>query len=110
MKYGIRFTSKRMAKETSVEDLLLHVIEDYKIYNEFAVEDLRRSWNNIVGPILVNHTKVDRIYKNTLFIIADHSIYAQEVIMYKDTIMNKINEQYGNNPIKTVKVDIKKFT
>jgi hypothetical protein len=105
-----KFADKRIARETSLEDLLLHVVDDYKLYGEFALEDLRRTWQDIVGPILVNHTKVDRIFKNTLFIIADHSIYAQEALMYKTSIIDKINGLYGKNSIKTVKVDIKKFT
>ena len=107
---NFRFTNKRTAKETSLEDLFSRIIDDYKIHGEFALENLTRSWNDIVGPILVNHTKVDRIFKNTLFIIADHSIYAQEVLMHKTTIMNKINERYGSNSIKVIKVNIKKFT
>ena len=105
-----RFTDNRIARETSVEDLLSYVIEDYKIYTEFAVEDLKRSWIDIVGPILVNHTKVESIFKNTLFVTADHSIYSQEVLMCKTAIINKINELFGNNSVKTVKVNLKKFT
>jgi hypothetical protein len=72
-----RFTDKRIAKETSLEDLLLHIVDDYKLYSDFALEDLKKLWKDIVGPILLNHTTVDGIYKNTLFIIADHPIYAQ---------------------------------
>ena len=107
---NFRLTDKRISKEITLEDLFLNVIDEYKIYNEFALEDLRRSWSNIVGPILANHTKVDRIFKKTLFIMVDHPIYAQDVLMYKTSIMDKINELYGNNSIKSVKVDVKKFT
>ena len=107
---NFRFTDKRAAREISLEDLLLNVIDDYKICNEFALEDLRQSWSDIVGTILANHTKVDRIFKKTLFIIVDHPIYAQDVLMYKTSIMDKINELFGNNSIKSVKVDVKKFT
>ena len=105
-----RFKDKRLAKETSLEDLLLHIVDDYKLYGEFALEDLRRAWKDIVGPILVNHTKIDRIFKNTLFIAANHPIYSQEVLMHKTSIIDKINELYGKNSIKSVKVDVKKFT
>ena len=105
-----RFADKRMSQETSLEDLLVRIVEDYKIYTEFALEDLRRAWSSIVGPILVNHTKVDRIFKKTLFIMVDHPIYAQDVLMHKTSIMDKINELFGNNSIKSVKVEVKKFT
>ena len=107
---NFRFKDKRISKEISLEDLLLNVVGEYKIYDGFVLEDLRRSWGNIVGAILANHTKVDRIFKKTLFIIVDHPIYAQDVLMYKTSIMDKINELYGNNSIKSVKVDVKKFT
>ena len=105
-----RFKNERLARETSLEDILLHIVDDYKLYGEFALENLKRAWKDVVGPILVNHTKVDRIFKNTLFIVADHPIYSQEVLMYKTSIIDKINELYGKNSIKTVKVDVKKFT
>ena len=105
-----RFADERMAKEILLKDLLLRIIDDYKIYNEFALEDIRQSWSGIVGPILVNHTKADRIFKNTLFVIADHPIYSQEVLMYKTSIITKINELFGNSSIKAIRVDIKKFT
>ncbi|PKL38982.1 MAG: hypothetical protein CVV44_08930 [Spirochaetae bacterium HGW-Spirochaetae-1] len=104
-----RIGSKRTRKMVGFEGLLPDIISELNIEDSFIVESLKVQWESIVGNILATHSMPDRIFKKILFIAVDHSVYANELIMMKDAIMNKIRETTAGDIIYTIKVEIKRL-
>jgi len=104
-----RIGGKRTRKMVGFEGLLPDIISELNIEDSFIVESLKVQWESIVGNILATHSMPDRIFKKILFIAVDHSVYANELIMMKDAIMNKIRETTAGDIIYTIKVEIKRL-
>ncbi|MBP7734819.1 MAG: DUF721 domain-containing protein [Spirochaetes bacterium] len=105
MKFRIR--DKRKNGINSFENILPDIIHEFELEKSFTIEELVTQWYSIVGDIISTHSKPDRIYKNILFVTADHSVYANEIIMMKDMLLNKLHEQFFFHAIRDIKVEIK---
>jgi len=104
-----RFSSKRSRKTIDFGNLLPDIVSEFEINDSFIVEDLRSKWEDIAGQILASHSVPDRIFKQILFIITDHSVYANELMMMKNEILDKIISSNPAASINTIKIEIKKY-
>ncbi|MDM7988268.1 MAG: DUF721 domain-containing protein [Smithella sp.] len=91
----------------SFDSILPDIIHEFELEKSFTIEDLIAKWYTIVGDIISTHSKPDRIYKKILFVSADHSVYANEIIMMKDALVRKINEEFPFQAVHDIKVEIK---
>ncbi len=107
MKFKIKI--KRNKNTLSFKRLLPEILKEMKIENIFSIESLSASWEDIVGKIIASHSRPDRIYKHTLFIAVDHSVFSNDIIMMKDIILKNINKIYLSNSVSNIKVEIKKL-
>ena len=105
MKFRIGRKEKKWAY--SFDSILPDIIHEYELEKSFTIEELVSQWYSIVGDIISTHSKPDRIYKNILFVAADHSVYANEIIMMKDMILKKIKEEFPFQTIRDIRVEIK---
>ncbi len=66
---------------------------------------LLRNWENIVGEKLYSVSLPQRIFKETLYIIVNHSAYAHHLKQIGDQILKKIETLYPNyrNKIKQLR-------
>lgn len=87
--------------------ILPDIIHEFQLEKSFTIEELVSKWHTIVGDIISTHSKPDRIYKKILFVAADHSVYAGEIVMRKDIILDLIRAEYPFNEISDIKVEIK---
>ena len=102
-----RISEKRKNGLFGFESILPDIINEFELEKSFTIEKLAGMWSNIVSDIISTHSKPDRIFKNILFIIADHSVYAHEIIMMKDIIKERVNAMYSFEAISKIKVEIK---
>jgi len=102
-----RVTEKRKNNIVSFNGLLPDIIHEFELEKSFTIEDLVSRWHTIVGDIISTHSRPDRIFNKTLFIAADHSVYANEITMAKNSIVKLLNETYPFNIIRDIKVEIK---
>ena len=105
-----RVGNKRANGTVDFNSILPDIIKEYDLKKSFTIEIIREKWTNLVGDIIATHSMPDRIFKKTLFVAADHSIYANEIIMQKDSILKSLNENYTNQIIRNLKVEIKKLS
>ena len=99
---------ERFGSVVSFSNMLPSVTEKYDIKNSFTIETLRESWPTIVGTIMATHSYPDRLYKHTLFVIADHSIFSNELMMMKTNILKKMKNMFPNNPFGNMRVEVQK--
>ncbi len=100
--------NKRENRIVEFNNILPDIFEELNLKDSFIIEKIRDMWEDIIGTILSTHTIPDRIFKKTLFVSVDHSVYANELILMKDIIVEKINSSVVPNLIKNVKVEMKK--
>jgi hypothetical protein len=104
-----RFKEERQAKTISINSALSLILEEFDLKDSFAIGKIRAKWDTIVGDLMAIHSIPDRIFKNILFISVDHSVYANEISFMKELIVKEINEEFGSNEIKDIRLETKKL-
>ncbi|MDR2125982.1 MAG: DUF721 domain-containing protein [Prevotellaceae bacterium] len=56
---------------------------------------IMKTFNEMVGESVVKHIKKKTIYERKLFVFFDSSIARNQVFMQRNTIIQNINQQYG---------------
>lgn len=102
-----RISEKRKNTTVSFEGILPDIISEFELEKSFTIQDLVSKWHMIVGDIISTHSKPDRIFKKTLVVAADHSVYANEIMIAKDSILKRIQETFPFQAIRDIKVEIK---
>lgn len=106
---NFKINNKRKSSLLNFNDIMKDVVKELNVENDFLVMLLKDNWEKISGGIVATHSIPDRIFKNILFISADHSIYANEIMMMKRNILQKIDDIIGHDIIKTIKVETKRL-
>ena len=107
MKFNIK--QKRSSRVIKVKNALAIALSECMIETPLMITALHDNWNKIVNVIIASHSKPERIFKNVLYIAADHPAYSNEIILMKSMIMERLNSDYGFNDIKDVRVEIKRL-
>lgn len=107
MKFTIR--QKRASRVMKVKNALSIALSECMIETPLLITALQDNWSKIVNVIIASHSKPERIFKNVLYIAADHPAYSNELILMKNVIMERLNRDYGFNDIKDVRVEIKRL-
>ena len=106
---NFKINNKRKSSLLNFNDIMKDVVKELNVENDFLVMLLKDNWEKISGGIVATHSIPDRIFKNILFISADHSIYANEIMMMKRNILQKIDDIIGHDIIKTIIVKTKRL-
>ena len=91
------------------KDIMKDVVKELDVDNDFLITLLKGNWEKIVGGIIATHSIPEGIFKNILFISSDHSTYANEIVMMKKDILQKIDDIIGCDIIKTINVKTKRL-
>lgn len=88
-------------------EILPDIIHEYNMEKSFTIELLASKWHSIVGDIISTHSIPDRLFKNILYVAADHSVYAGEIAGIKEDIRGLINKMFPHLCIRDIRVEIK---
>ena len=105
-----RFKENRKGQQFAVKDLLSDLVKEINLEDAFSIEYIKEKWPEIAGSILSTHSIPVRIVGKTIYIEADHPVFANDLSMMKNIIINKLSELGLNLTIKYLKVEIKKFS
>ena len=103
-----RFKTKRVGKPSELSRLMESVIKETGLEEDYIVHYMKRNWNTIVGEILATHSIPFKKYGNLLVIYTDHPVFANDIAMQKQQIIEKINKMNGISSITDIKVDVNK--
>ncbi|MBN2402412.1 MAG: DUF721 domain-containing protein [Spirochaetes bacterium] len=104
-----RFKETRQLKTISLNSALSIILEEFGLRDSLVIGKVRVKWKDIVGDLMAVHSIPDRIFKNYLFITVDHPVYANEIALMKELIVTEINEIFGSNEIKDIRLETKKL-
>lgn len=105
MKFRLGIPRKK--KIIEFNRILPDVISELNINDQYIIGNIRSSWQDIAGNILAVHSRPDRIFNGVLFVHSDHSTYANDILLIKDSIISRINELYPYSSVKNMKTEIK---
>lgn len=74
-----------------LSDLLSASVDQKEILRSARAQKVFKEWSEVVGPILEKKTSPDRFEKGTLWVCAESSIWAQELRMQEDVILERMN-------------------
>lgn len=103
-----RFGDQRRNQLTPFSGIIPDLIEEFDLNDSFLMEALAEKWSQYVGNILSSHSCPDRIFKKTLFVKVDHSVYSNELSLHQGNIIKKIKDDFGSDFIKAIRFEVKK--
>lgn len=76
---------------TSVDTVLKSLARSHGLEVRLFEYRLRTEWPDIVGETIAAHTRPDRIRFKKLYLLAENSVWLQQLLFLKPTLLEKIN-------------------
>ncbi len=90
------------AKLQKIGDILQKALKRHHIPLRLEDQRLQKIWLEVVGPKIAAYTRPDAIKRDILFVKVANSVWMQQLHFLKQDILEKINREYKNNPIKNI--------
>jgi predicted nucleic acid-binding Zn ribbon protein len=91
-----------------VSIILPQSIEQREILKSARAQLLFKNWPDIVGEFLASKSVPDRFEKGVLWVIVENSVWAQELRLQEELIMDRLNDISGESQLfKSIRVAIR---
>ncbi len=107
MKFVIK--RKRNSRMIHVKNIILDTIIECDLQEKLVLDKIREKWSDAVGSLNAVHSRPEIIKNRVLIVIVDNSMYSNEIVMYKDTILSKVREIMGIIDIVDIRTKIGKL-
>lgn len=88
--------------EHSIKEAIEKLLKAYKLDDKLAERRLIKSWEDVMGKMIANHTKDLFVKHKQLFVTLDSSALRNELAMAKTKIVKMMNEAAGAEVITDV--------
>jgi hypothetical protein len=105
---NFKFKSKRIGQPFPVSRLMESVLKEASLDEEYFTHFLKRNWEEIVGKILSTHSVPYKKYGGLLIVYTDHPVFANDLVMMKEQIIEKINKTNSCSLLFDLKVEVNK--
>lgn len=92
----------RRSNTQKLSDVLKDYIEENKLHAKLTEVDLIASWEKVVGRTIARYTESLRISNGTLFVKTSSPALRSELVMMKQQLKARLNEQAGEAIIKDI--------
>jgi Dna[CI] antecedent, DciA len=82
---------------TPLPDLIAGIIKTHGFQSRMVEFTLQQQWGAIVGPHIAGHTYPESIRHRKLFLLAETSVWMQQLLFLKSEILGKITEVVGED-------------
>src|SRR5437870_1492224 len=82
---------------TPLPDLIAGMIKTHGFQSRMVEFSLQQQWGAIVGPHIAGHTYPESIRHRKLFLLAETSVWLQQLLFLKSEILAKITEVMGED-------------
>lgn len=89
----------RRTKTLPLKDVLQEYVEAMKMKGKLTEVSLLNSWEKTVGPTISRSTKDIYIKDKKLFVRINSSVIRSELLLIKDGLMSRLNENAGTQVI-----------
>lgn len=92
--------SKR--KEVSLGDAIREMLKENGMEDKMVETRLLNEWDNVVGPIISQHTISKRIDKSILFVKLDSASLRHELSYARDHLKKQLNQTVNKDVLKDI--------
>ena len=90
------------------DEILKNILENLHIEEEVPYSSFFNSWEKIAGIDIANHSGLDEVKNNILYISVDHPGWIQIIQLQKRGIMQRINSLFPELQIHSLRFFYKK--
>ena len=84
-------------------DVLPKLMKDLRMDDRRAEAELVKVWNSLIDPNLTAHAQPHNLYKGTLFVNVDTSVWLSEIVRYRrKEILDRLQHSFGKNLIQKI--------
>lgn len=94
--------AKRLNNDSSVGDVLKHIIEANKLQPGIDQIAVKEAWVSLMGNGVNSYTKDVTLRKNTLYVELTSAVLRQELSYGKEKIIRMINEEFRRDIVKEI--------
>ncbi|MHA7109076.1 DUF721 domain-containing protein [Sunxiuqinia elliptica] len=92
----------RRSNTQKLSEVLRDYIEENKLQKKLTEIDLIASWEQVVGKTIARYTESLRISNGTLFVKTSSPALRSELVMMKEQLKARLNEQAGEQLIREI--------
>ena len=85
----------RRSKTLNISVILEELLKQQGLDGKLREHRLLHSWEGLLGKTVARHTKNLYIHNRTLFVTLTSSVARNELMMIKDELIKRLNEQAG---------------
>ena len=89
-------------EEKPLKQLVDKMLRSYGLGDKLDEMSLVKSWEELVGKMIANHTKEIYFNKGILFVRLDSSTLRQELSYVKSDLIQRLNEKAGKVMVKDI--------
>tara|TARA_B110000503_G_scaffold139367_1_gene227599 strand:- start:346 stop:636 length:291 start_codon:yes stop_codon:yes gene_type:complete len=89
-------------KEKPLKQLVDKMLRSYGLGDKLDEMSLVKSWEELVGKMIANHTQEIYFNKGVLFVRLDSSTLRQELSYVKSDLIQRLNEKAGKAMVKDI--------
>jgi hypothetical protein len=101
-----RLKQARQGKTISMGSAFSLILDEYGLKDTVILGKLKSCWIDFVGALLAVHSSPDKLYRDILYIAADHPIYSNEISLMKEIIISKISREFGPSAITDIRIQL----
>lgn len=94
--------AKRLNNDSSVGDVLKHIIETNKLQTGIDQIAVKEAWISLMGNGVNSYTKEVTLRKNTLYVELTSAVLRQELSYGKEKIIRMINEEFRRDIVNEI--------
>jgi hypothetical protein len=94
--------AKRLNNQSTVGDVLKHIIQVNKLQPGMDQIDVREAWKNLMGNGVSHYTKNVVLKGSTLYVELSSAVLREELTHGKSKIVTMINEELKREVVKEV--------
>jgi predicted nucleic acid-binding Zn ribbon protein len=98
----VRKLTERMMEVTSLRQALHRLLRAWGVNGRVRENQAVACWDEIVGPLLAEHTQALRVEDGKIFIRVSSSSWKTELLFVKREIIERLNQAVGSNVITDV--------
>ena len=97
-----------MSKKTDpkpVSQALGNVLQRLGLNKALSRHSIALRWPKLVDSVIANHTKIDKISGDTIFVIVDSAVWMSELSAVRLKLLDKVNRELGKGvaPFKEIR-------
>lgn len=104
-----KFNETRNNKIVSFSSVLPSVISRFDIGEQYLIASLQAVWHEIVGDLVATHSIPVKLYNGICVVLVDHPVYANELSMMKNLILEYIGVKLSSASVRDIKIKVSKI-